>query len=79
METIYWFVLNANDLPPSETYFPVQRYNEDTFGCPQMVKYNQHRAYNKKNNCSYKSLKITIDSDDSLILACSNWENKNEK
>ncbi len=45
METIYWFVLNANDLPPSETYLPVQRYNEDTFGCPQMVKYNQHRAY----------------------------------
>ena len=40
---------------------------------------NQHRAYNKKNNCSYKSLKITIDSDDSLILACSNWKNDNEK
>ena len=40
---------------------------------------NQHRAFNKKNNCSYKSLKITKIDNDSVLINCSNWnidENK---
>ncbi|MAV92596.1 MAG: iron-binding protein [Candidatus Marinimicrobia bacterium] len=58
-----------------------QKYSICTCGISKNMPFcdNQHRAYNKKNNCSYKSLKITIDKDDSMILTCSNWKNKNEK
>ena len=34
---------------------------------------NQHRVFNKKNNCSYKSLKITKINNDSVLINCSNW------
>ena len=34
---------------------------------------NMHRAYNKKYNCSYKSVKIIPDEDIVINLDSSNW------
>ena len=35
---------------------------------------NEHREYNVKKNCSYKSVKVYFLDDDSLKIMCSNWE-----
>lgn len=39
---------------------------------------NRHRVYNKKNNCSYKSVKITPLDDIEIDIVSSNWD-KDEK
>ena len=35
---------------------------------------NNHREYNKKNNTSYKSVKIYLKEDKCIDLKCSNWD-----
>ena len=35
---------------------------------------NSHRDYNKKNNTSYKSVKILFNDQEEIELKCSNWE-----
>ena len=37
---------------------------------------NQHRDYNKKNNCSYKSVKIIPSNDIEIKVNSSNWNEK---
>tara|TARA_Y100000588_G_C13468622_1_gene591571 strand:- start:152 stop:361 length:210 start_codon:yes stop_codon:yes gene_type:complete len=37
---------------------------------------NQHRDYNKKNNCSYKSVKIIPSNDIEIQVNSSNWNEK---
>ena len=34
---------------------------------------NNHRAYNSKNNCSYKSVKLLSKDDVNIKIICSNW------
>ena len=34
---------------------------------------NEHREFNAKNNCSYKSVKVYLSDDNSLKIMCSNW------
>ena len=40
---------------------------------------NAHRLFNEKNNTTFKSIKIIPDLDVELLLASSNWNNKDEK
>ena len=35
---------------------------------------NAHRAFNEKNNCTYKSIKVTSDKDVKIILKSSKWK-----
>ena len=35
---------------------------------------NNHREFNKKNNTSYKSVKISLKENKYIDLKCSNWE-----
>ena len=35
---------------------------------------NTHRIFNEKNNCTYKSIKITSDKDVEVVIASSKWK-----
>jgi len=35
---------------------------------------NAHRAFNEKNNCTYKSIKVISDKDVKIVLESSKWE-----
>jgi len=37
---------------------------------------NQHRQYNKQNNCSYKSVKIIPSDNVDVDVSSSNWNEK---
>tara|TARA_B100001079_G_C15994343_1_gene333174 strand:- start:101 stop:292 length:192 start_codon:yes stop_codon:yes gene_type:complete len=37
---------------------------------------NQHRKFNKENDCSYKSVKVTVKNDFEIDIDCSNWPDK---
>ena len=37
---------------------------------------NEHREFNRKNNCSYKSVKIILEDDCEIEILCSNWLEK---
>jgi len=37
---------------------------------------NEHREFNQKNNCSYKSVKIILEDDCEIEIICSNWLEK---
>ena len=39
---------------------------------------NAHRAFNKKNNTNYKSIKISLSNNSKIDINCSNWIEKNE-
>ena len=41
---------------------------------------NNHRDFNRKNNCSFKSVKVLINNKNEIELKCSNWKlNENIK
>ena len=35
---------------------------------------NAHRAFNEKNNCTYKSIKVTSDKDVEIVIESSKWK-----
>ncbi len=37
---------------------------------------NAHRAFNKKNNTTYKSVKVIYNGDNEIQVNSSNWKNK---
>jgi len=37
---------------------------------------NNHRDFNKKKICSYKSVKIKLTDDSNMEIKCSNWIDK---
>ena len=37
---------------------------------------NNHRAYNKINNTSYKSVKVYLLDDERIKISCSNWDDE---
>ena len=37
---------------------------------------NNHRSFNEKKKCSYKSVKIKLTDDSNVEIKCSNWINR---
>jgi len=51
------------------------KYSMCSCGLSNKIPYcdNNHREYNKKNNTSYKSVKVLIKEDSVVDIKCSNW------